>query len=170
MQKKCKQFIDNTTNSNKKFCSQSCCNKNWNTNNKDKVRESNRLYYVRHGEKEKQRQREKYNNNPQYQTNYKKNRLKNDVQYALSHSLRRRLNSALKNNQKVGSAVKDLGCSVEELKLYLESQFESWMNWDNYGVYDHDQKTWHIDHIKSLSSFNLEDREELLKVLRSIYR
>jgi hypothetical protein len=47
---------------------------------------------------------------------------------------------------------------VEELKLYLESQFTEGMSWDNYG-----REGWEIDHIRPLSSFNLEDRDELLK-------
>ena len=49
--------------------------------------------------------------------------------------------------------VKDLGCSIEELKTHLESQFQPRMTWDNYGK-------WHIDHIKPLSNFNLENKEE----------
>jgi len=73
-------------------------------------------------------------------------------------NLRSRLNSALKNNQKVGSAVNDLGCSIEFLKKHLEKQFKEGMNWNNYGLYG-----WHIDHIKPLDCFDLSDREELLK-------
>lgn len=63
----------------------------------------------------------------------------------------------LKKNRKTGSAVRDLGCSIKELKQRLESQFQPGMTWDNYGVY------WHIDHIVPLASFNLTNREELLK-------
>ena len=70
--------------------------------------------------------------------------------------LRSRLNSAIKRDQKSGSAVKDLGCTIEELKLYLESQFEDNMSWDNHGE-------WHIDHIKPLASFDLTNEEELKK-------
>jgi hypothetical protein len=66
------------------------------------------------------------------------------------------LTHAVRNNQKAGSAVKDLGCSVDELKLYLSSKFADHMSWDNYGE-------WHIDHIVPLSSFDLTNREELLK-------
>ena len=65
---------------------------------------------------------------------------------------------ALKRNQKVGSAVGDLGCSVEFLKQYLEFKFQSGMTWDN-----HSQFGWHIDHIIPLSSFDLTDREQFLK-------
>lgn len=49
-----------------------------------------------------------------------------------------------------------LGCSFEEFKIHLESQFEDWMNWDNYGnpkdgIYE-PNKTWDIDHIIPTSS------------------
>jgi hypothetical protein len=64
------------------------------------------------------------------------------------------LRTALKNNSKRGSAVKDLGCSIEELKIYLESKFLPGMSWDNWSP-----DGWHIDHIKPLSKFDLTDRE-----------
>lgn len=89
---------------------------------------------------------------------YFNNRRKTDIQFKLSHNLRVRLISAIKGNYKVGSAVKDLGCSVEELKSYLESKFSSGMTWDNWTI-----DGWHIDHIKPLTSFDLIDREQLLE-------
>lgn len=55
-------------------------------------------------------------------------------------------------------AVKDLGCTIEELKVHLESLWKPGMNWDN-----HAHTGWHIDHIKPLSAFNLSDPEELKK-------
>jgi len=46
------------------------------------------------------------------------------------------------------SCLTKIDYSINELKKHLESQFESWMNWDNYGVYKTDgKKTWQIDHI-----------------------
>jgi len=48
-----------------------------------------------------------------------------------------------------------LGCSYEELKNHLESQFVEGMSWDNRG-------DWHIDHIIPLSS--AMDKEGLLKL------
>ena len=92
-------------------------------------------------------------------SNYAKHREKTSEVYRnkrIKNNLRTRLNMAIKNNQKVGSAVKDLGCSVEELKAYLESKFTKDMTWDDYGK-------WHIDHIKPLSSFDLSNPEELKK-------
>lgn len=70
--------------------------------------------------------------------------------------LRRRLWKAIKYNQKSGSAIRDLGCSIKELKIYLESKFKAGMSWENYGE-------WHIDHVKPLSKFNLRNKEEFKK-------
>ena len=89
---------------------------------------------------------------------YKRNRFKTDIQYKLSCNLRNRLYDSIKNNQKAGSAVKDLGCTIEELKSYLESKFQPGMTWDNWSI-----DGWHIDHIKPLMSFDLNDRKQFLE-------
>lgn len=70
--------------------------------------------------------------------------------------LRNRLRRAVFRNQKSGSAVQDLGCSITEFIKYLEFKFQLGMNWENYGQ-------WHIDHIIPLIKFNLGKREEFLK-------
>jgi hypothetical protein len=80
-----------------------------------------------------------------------------DIEFKLKRYLRTRLYGALKKQYKTGSAVKDLGCTIAELKQHLESKFQPGMTWDNYGK-------WHIDHICPLASFNLKDREQLLIV------
>ena len=79
-----------------------------------------------------------------------------DNDFRLKILLRTRVNRALKNNQKAGSAVRDLGCSIEELKLHLEKQFQPEMTWENQGQ-------WHIDHIIPLCFFDLTNREQFLK-------
>jgi len=89
---------------------------------------------------------------------YRAKRIKIDVNYKLSINLRNRLLQAIKRNQKMGSAINDLGCTIFELKKYLEKQFTGNMSWKNYG-----RKGWHIDHIKPLSSFDLINREQFLK-------
>lgn len=90
---------------------------------------------------------------------YVSSRIKTDLNFKLSINLRSRLNKAVNKKQKSGSAVSDLGCSVNELRLYIESKFKIGMSWDNYGAGD---GKWQIDHITPLCSFNLRDREELL--------
>lgn len=81
----------------------------------------------------------------------------NDMNYTLALSLRNRLRMALKQNTKVGSTVRDLGCSIPELRVHLERQFQKGMTWDNWGLYG-----WHIDHKKPLASFDLRDRSQFL--------
>ena len=89
---------------------------------------------------------------------YVKKRRKIDIQFKLSLTLRARLNKAVRGNYKTGSAIRDLGCSIDEFKVYLESKFLSGMSWDNWNC-----NGWHIDHIKPLASFDLTDRNQLLQ-------
>jgi hypothetical protein len=137
--------------------------------NKKKNNEQNKIWrnankeYLKNYDKNREPQR-KENRKAYYKANkvkireYYNNRLKTDIQYKLSINIRGRLNKALKNNYKCGSAVKDLGCSIDELKLYLESKFQEGMTWDNWT-----KDGWHIDHIRPLSSFDLTNREEFLQ-------
>jgi hypothetical protein len=83
-----------------------------------------------------------------------------DPSHRLRHYLRVRLDKALKGNFKVGSFVRDLGCTVPELKLHLELKFQPGMSWDNWG---NGPDKWNLDHIKPLSSFDLINREQFLK-------
>ena len=90
-----------------------------------------------------------------YNRDYEKERRLKDIHYKLCKYLRTRISNALTLNWKQGSAVKDLGCSIIELKTHLESKFQEGMSWDNYGE-------WHIDHIKPLSKFQLKNKDEFL--------
>lgn len=76
--------------------------------------------------------------------------------YWLASVLRMRLSMAIRVGEKSGSAVRNLGCTISRLKSHLENQFKEGMSWDNWG-----RKGWHIDHIKPLSSFDLNDSEQL---------
>jgi len=84
-----------------------------------------------------------------------------DIQYKLASYIRTRLYGAIKRGcgYKRGSAVKDLGCTLEELKIHLESKFQTGMSWENYG---NTSKSWSMDHIVPLSSFNLNDRQHFI--------
>jgi hypothetical protein len=85
-----------------------------------------------------------------------KERYQKDTAFRLRSNLRTRLNKALKNNKKSGSVIRNLGCSIAELKTYLESKFQLGMTWDNWS-----RAGWHIDHIVPLSSFDLTNLEQL---------
>jgi transposase len=81
------------------------------------------------------------------------------IRHNISSSIRNYLikSANYSNNKKFSS----LPYSKQELKSHLEAQFESWMNWDNYGRYDsktwRDEDpatwTWQIDHIIPASMF-----------------
>lgn len=134
-------------------------NETYKKKNVEKIKETNKLY------KEKCKKLGigefsilgKKRRNEYALENYYK-RYKKDINYTLSVSLRNRTYIAIKNNQKVGSAVKDLGCSVNELKIYLKDKFIEGMTWNNWGK-------WHIDHIKPLSKFDLSDRKQYLEAV-----
>lgn len=106
----------------------------------------------------------KYNENYKSIKNFNRNlRSKTDIQFKLSKNLRSRVYHALKNRYKAGSAIKDVGCEVEELKIYIESKFQPGMTWDNYGR-KAGIKCWEIDHIFPLAKVDLTDREQFLRV------
>jgi len=90
--------------------------------------------------------------------NYEKNRRIVDINFKLAINLRKRLYAAFKNNYKTGSAVSDLGCTIDRFRIYLESMFQKGMAWGNYGSFG-----WHIDHKIPLTSFNLTNREQFKK-------
>jgi hypothetical protein len=69
----------------------------------------------------------------------------------VSRSINQKLKA--KGGTKTSSILKALPYSIEELKIHLESKFESGMNWENYG-------DWHIDHIKPDNSFNYDNMED----------
>jgi hypothetical protein len=76
----------------------------------------------------------------------------------IARRLRSRTSIAIKNGQKGGSAIDDLGCSLDDFKVYLESRFQKGMSWENYGY-----NGWHMDHIVPLDSFDLSSPEEFKK-------
>jgi hypothetical protein len=92
------------------------------------------------------------------QNEHTKQRMLKDVNFKLKKSLRNRLYQAIKNLQKVGSAVRDLGCTIPELKEHLEKQWQSGMTWDNWTT-----DGWHVDHKKALANYDLTNREQFLE-------
>lgn len=95
-----------------------------------------------------------------YDRKYRPERERVDLCFKIANRLRTRMNMALRKRYKSGSAVRDLGCSIEEFIKYIESFWEPGMSWDNYGNGPND---WSLDHTLPLSSFDLTNREEFLK-------
>ena len=74
--------------------------------------------------------------------------------------LRKRISTRIRNAIVNGHAIKErrtlelTGCTIEQLKTHLESQFNARMTWANYG------RAWHIDHIMPCASFDLTDEAQ----------
>ena len=81
----------------------------------------------------------------------RRERYKTDINFKLGAQIRTRINKAIKAN-KPNSAIKALGCTISELKNYLESKFLQGMTWENNTL-----DGWHIDHIVPLCNFDLTD-------------
>lgn len=75
-----------------------------------------------------------------------------DPKFRIAMNLRRRMNTVLKNFTKDSSTIKLVGCTWEEFRAHIESQFVDGMSWENYGRFG-----WHVDHIKSCAKFDLSD-------------
>jgi len=84
---------------------------------------------------------------------WSKKKRQTDPNWKLKCYLRTRIYNALKGISKSASTVKLLGCSIENLWIHLESQFEEGMCRENYGTF------WEVDHIIALALFDLT-REE----------
>lgn len=89
----------------------------------------------------------------EYHRKYRNNKRKTDLGYRIRCNLSGRLHAALKGVCASAKTMTLLGCSIESLKTYLESKFETGMNWENYG------NGWHIDHIMPCAIFDLTNEE-----------
>ena len=165
------------TKPDKKFCSAKCSDttrdrKHVNAmqrkrrkSNLEKYRKKEMEWYYANQEKVRAINKRTYHKNKHKFDHAKRaaweaDQMKNNPIYALKKRLRDRLRKAIKNNYKAGSAVRDLGCSVEYFKEYIESKFTEGMSWNNWCV-----GGWVLDHIIPLNAFDLTDREQLLKAV-----
>jgi hypothetical protein len=53
-----------------------------------------------------------------------------------------------------------IGCCMSDYVKHIESLFEDWMTWNNYG---NNKDQWNIDHIQPVSKFDLTNEIELKK-------
>jgi hypothetical protein len=155
--------------------------KKWYYDNKEKAQKRSKEYYQKHKDKIKNKSKEnkkklgdaeklyqkKYRELNKEKRNLKEiERRKNDILYKLTCYYRASINQAFRKNNytKNSKAHTILDCSFEEFKQYIESKFEPWMNWNNYGLYNGTLNYgWDIDHIIPLST--AETEEKLVKLL-----
>lgn len=144
-----KNIVNTITKKYKDKNKQIMCEKNkiYKENNKEKIAIYNRQPYVK--EAKNSRARIERKNNPAF-------RLREIVSGAINVALKK--SNVSKNKQ---SFLKYVNYTMQELKDHLQSQFEPWMSWNNWGKYnkntwnDHNTLTWtwNIDHIIPHSNF-----------------
>lgn len=97
---------------------------------------------------------------------YIKKRYQSDPLFRLTQKTRTIISNSLRknNHRKISSTQTILGCTFEELKKHLESQFEPWMNWENMGgkKINKPNTNWEVDHIIPISS--AQNEEELIRL------
>lgn len=125
--------------------------------NKDKYLQDQKEYYLNNKERIIQRtnewrikNRDKYINNRRKR---KKERYYSDPIFRLKSNILSRINISLKHNRKSLKTEILIGCSISELKIYLESKFIDGMSWNN-------RELWHIDHIIPCDSFDLSNPDQ----------
>lgn len=126
----------------------------WSQENPDKINQAVKNYKRNNPDKAKEIYNKSVNK-----------RKANDPLFSLVCRLRSSMSKNLKrfNINKKNRTSDILGCSFEEFKNYLESKFESWMTWENRGLYNGELNYgWDIDHIIPLSSGKTE--EEILRL------
>ena len=104
----------------------------WNVKNKDQAQANNRKWT-------------------------RKMRESGDLQFRLRRTFTERIRNEIKlaGSKKPHTYTKLLGCSLEEARAHIESQWLPGINWDNWT-----HTGWHIDHIRPCSSFDLTDPEQ----------
>ena len=153
-----RQGIFILTNMNKKH-NESC--RQYNIDNYEKIKERKKAYYLSNKEEIEKKQKEYrlknsdkildqkkeyYQNNKESRNVYQKNRRLNDPLYKLRSSIASLILISIKKigYSKNSKTYEILGCTFEEFKSHLESQFTEGMTWENQGK-------WHMDHIYPVS-------------------
>lgn len=124
--------------------------------NQLKVKEKSIEWQRSHPKRKSEIQKKWNQQNLSYFRIWRKNKWDNDPLYKIRIILGNRLNEVLKKHQtyKNNNVIKLLGCSLNDLKLYISHQLLPEMSWENHGT------IWEIDHIKPCASFNLIDIDQ----------
>uniref|UniRef100_A0A6C0IVG6 Uncharacterized protein n=1 Tax=viral metagenome TaxID=1070528 RepID=A0A6C0IVG6_9ZZZZ len=83
-----------------------------------------------------------------------KNEHNTNMNYRIKKSLAARLRNILKKND---TTMNYIGCNIQYFREWLEYNFTTEMNWDNYGAF------WSIDHIIPVCKFDLTDEIQKLQ-------
>jgi len=129
--------------------------------NQERLTSTTREWRVRNRERIRARREARREDINAVHRAYVKRRMQEDIQFKLARQLRSRMSAAVRGNFRAGSAVEDLGMSIESFKVHLEANWDADMSWSNYGK---GPGKWCIDHIYPLAKADLTNRVEFLAV------
>ena len=89
-----------------------------------------------------------------YEREYERNRKLSDSDFRIRKLLRNRIRGILGNKKKIDHTINLLGCSISEVKVYLQ-QTAIQNGYKDFNIESYSGKKFHIDHIKPCSSFDL---------------
>lgn len=113
-----------------------------------------------YAEYEREKQREWWEKNREYGNKRQREYRKNNEKFRISNATRARYKYAVSNMLRgtmLETTFELVGCTPQEFRDHLESQFDEKMSWDNYATY------WEIDHIQPIGTFDLNDPEQVKK-------
>jgi hypothetical protein len=168
------EYLDGTDVS--KFADKNAAMRRYRENNPEKSKEC----YEKRKDKEKEYRKLNSEKIKKYHKEYnEKNKESVRITKRLCEYKRRRTDKLYNLHVRIGGLIREslrrkgytkksrsfeiLGCSYVEFMQHIESQFEPWMTWENYGKYNGKLNYgWNIDHIIPISSGNTVD--EILKL------
>jgi hypothetical protein len=149
--------------------------KEYRQKNKERLKKWNKEYYQKNKEsiikrsteyrEENKEKRKKYREENKKKINeqkreYYRKRKKYDTIFKIKERIKDIIRKSIKNNgyTKNSRSFEILGCSYEDFKEHIESHWEDWMYWDNYGIYNGKEKCgWDLDHIIPVGSAECEE-------------
>lgn len=129
----------------------------WKAKNQDKVKATSKRFRERHKGENKEKKAASYQRHKHKVYAKLAIRFKTDIRFRIEATIRARMRKALRCQRAFKSKrmLELLGCSLDELRAHLESQFTEGMSWNEVFA-----GRVHVDHVVPIRAFNLLDPKQ----------
>lgn len=128
----------------------------WYLENKEYCLEMKKEWYTKNFEKVKilreQYKQQNITKWKDYMKIYQRERYRKNLHYKIKTILNKRIRDYIKKTDKTLDII---GCSIEFFIKWIEYQFDTYMSWENQGLY------WEFDHVIPCSSFNFDNNDDI---------